>query len=179
MPDRLPPAGRRFFTLDAANRMLPLIRHIVDEIGVAAKHYERLQTKLEHKTSAKLPLEERRLMEAEHADHADRLEDCLQELRGLGVEFKGWEGLVDFPAWVDGREIEYCWKQGEPAVEHWHELYAGYSNRRPLPVMAITPEVILGEAAVEEYVPDDVTKVTSKKKAKAKSKVARRGDEMV
>jgi hypothetical protein len=25
-----------------------------------------------------------------------------------------------------------CWKHGEPAVTHWHELDAGFAGRRPL-----------------------------------------------
>lgn len=179
MPDRTPPSGRRFFTLEEANRMLPLIRHIVDDIGITAKVYERLQSKLDLKNDMAPSPEERCLLTAELSDHADRLEDCLQELRTLGVEFKGWEGLVDFPAWVDGREVEYCWKQDEPAVSYWHELYAGFRNRRPLPVSPpVITEVTLGEAAMEEYVPDDVTQVTSRKKPKSRSKVARRGDEL-
>ena len=179
MPDRIPPSGRRFFTLEQANRMLPLIRHIVDDISVAARHYERLQNKLEVKNDLAPSEDERTLLCAELSDHADRLEDCLQELRTLGVEFKGWEGLVDFPAWVDGREVEYCWKQGETSINHWHELYAGYSNRRPLPGTATpTPVVVLGEAANEEYVPDDVTKVTVRKKAKSRTQAVRRGDDV-
>ena len=179
MPDRSAPSGRRFFTLHEANRMLPLVRHIVDDIGNTARVYERLQTRLDSKNDFAPSTEDRRLLEAELSDYADRLEDCLQEMRNLGVEFKGWEGLVDFPAWVDGREVEYCWKQGEPTVSHWHELYAGFSNRKPLPVTApITPELILGDATVEEYVPDDVTRVTSKKKAKPRSKAMKRGDEL-
>lgn len=160
--------------------MLPLIRHIVDDIGATAKLYERIQTRLELKNDYGPTVDERQLLEAEVSDHADRLEDCLQEMRNLGVEFKGWEGLVDFPAWVEGREVEYCWKQGESEINHWHELYAGFSNRKPLPVTnSVTPELILGEETVEEYVPDDVTQVTSKKKAKVRSKVVKRGDEMM
>jgi hypothetical protein len=180
MPDTLPPIGRRFFSIDEANKMLPLIRHIVEEIGTTAKKYERLQTKLDLTNDFAPSEEERRHLEVEYAEQADRLEDCLQELRTLGVEFKGWEGLVDFPAWVDGREIEYCWKMGEGAVTHWHEIYAGFSNRKPLPVTAaITPQVILGDAYAEEYTPDDVTKVTPKKKSKSRAPVMKRGEEMI
>lgn len=180
MPDRMPPAGRRFFTLEEANRMLPLIRHIVEDIGVTAKLYERIQTKLDVKNDFGPTSAERELLEAEVSDHADRLEDCLQEMRTLGVEFKGWEGLVDFPAWVDGREIEYCWKQGESEVNFWHELYAGFSNRKPLPVTnTVTPELILGDPSVEEFIPDDVTQVTAKKKSKVRSKVVKRSDDLL
>jgi hypothetical protein len=180
MPDTLAPAGRRFFTLEEANKMLPLIRHIVDDIGVTAKKYERMQSKLDLTNDFAPTADERRLLEAQVSDHADRLEDCLQELRTLGVEFKGWEGLVDFPGWVDGREIEYCWKQGEATISHWHEIYAGFSNRKPLPVTApITPEVILGDKHTEEYLPDDVTKVVPKKKSKTRAPVLKRGDELL
>lgn len=179
MPLRNPPTGRRFFSLDEANRMLPLIRHIVEDLAATAKRYERLQSKLDQVASREIMTDEQRQWELELSEYADRLEDCLQEMRSLGVEFKGWEGLVDFPAWVNGREIEYCWKQGEPEVAHWHELYAGFSNRKPLPVTdSISPVVILGDASMEEFVPDDVTKVTSKRKVKASRTPVKRSDEV-
>ena len=62
MPDRMPPAGRRFFTLEEANRMLPLIRHIVEDIGVTAKLYERIQTKLDVKNDFATTSAERELL---------------------------------------------------------------------------------------------------------------------
>ena len=160
--------------------MLPLIRLIVEEITSTAKKYERLQNRLEQTNDLAPSAEERRDLEAEYAEQADRLEDCLQELRTLGVEFKGWEGLVDFPGWVEGREIEYCWKMGEEAVSHWHEIYAGYNNRRPLPVTtAVQPQVLLGDSVTEEFVPDDVTQLVSRKKSKPRVPVARRGEELL
>jgi hypothetical protein len=174
-----PPTQRRFFTLDEANRMLPLIRRIVEELGAAARLYERTQNRLNLKGPAALAEGDRRVADAELSDHADRLEACLQELRTLGVEFKGWDGLVDFPAWVDGREVEYCWKAGEPRVEHWHEIYAGYSNRKPLPVTPpAKPDPVAGDDGVDEYRPDDVTKPT-RSKAKANRKPVRRIDDML
>jgi hypothetical protein len=41
-------------------------------------------------------------------------------------------GLIDFPAIRDGREVYLCWELGEDAIEHWHDLEAGYGGRRPL-----------------------------------------------
>jgi len=53
--------------------------------------------------------------------------------RHLGVEPKnGPEGLVDFPAVLDGRPVYLCWKLGEPEVLHWHDLDAGFRGRQPL-----------------------------------------------
>ena len=41
-------------------------------------------------------------------------------------------GLVDFPTLWEGREVYLCWKLGEPEVEHWHEIEAGFAGRRSL-----------------------------------------------
>jgi hypothetical protein len=179
MASKAPPAGRRFFTLDEANRMLPLIRRIVEDIAATARLYERKQTRLHQKGKNAPGESDRRILQAELYDHGDRLEDCLQELRSLGVEFKGWDGLVDFPAWEQGREIEYCWKQGEAEIGYWHEIYTGFSHRKPLPVTeAVTPEVTLGDPAPEEFVPDDLGKPAAKPKSKAGKKALRRGDDL-
>ncbi len=56
-----------------------------------------------------------------------------QELRKLGVELKDYfTGLIDFPCWMDGREVYLCWQLGEPEVAHWHELDAGFAGRQKL-----------------------------------------------
>ena len=41
-------------------------------------------------------------------------------------------GLVDFPAIIDGREVFFCWEQGEDDIEFWHELDGGYAGRERL-----------------------------------------------
>jgi hypothetical protein len=41
-------------------------------------------------------------------------------------------GLIDFPAIRDGREVYLCWVEGEPDIEFWHDLDAGYAGRQPL-----------------------------------------------
>ena len=41
-------------------------------------------------------------------------------------------GLIDFPALRDGREVYLCWLDGEPDIEFWHELDAGYAGRQEL-----------------------------------------------
>ncbi|MEX2587939.1 MAG: DUF2203 domain-containing protein [Actinomycetota bacterium] len=43
-----------------------------------------------------------------------------------------YEGLVDFPAEMDGKQILLCWKEGEHEVAFWHTLEDGYPGRRPL-----------------------------------------------
>jgi hypothetical protein len=63
-----------------------------------------------------------------------RLRDILREVAELGVEVKAADGLVDFRSKLHGRTVYLCWKYGEERIGHWHELDAGFSARRPLPV---------------------------------------------
>jgi hypothetical protein len=42
------------------------------------------------------------------------------------------QGLVDFPALIDGREVYLCWELGEDEVGYWHDLEGGYGGREPL-----------------------------------------------
>jgi hypothetical protein len=56
-----------------------------------------------------------------------------QELKKLHVELKDYfTGLIDFPCWMDEREVLLCWKLAEPEVSHWHELDSGFSGRQKL-----------------------------------------------
>jgi hypothetical protein len=41
-------------------------------------------------------------------------------------------GLVDFPALRDGHEVYLCWVEGEPDIEFWHDLDAGFAGRQSL-----------------------------------------------
>ncbi len=42
-------------------------------------------------------------------------------------------GLIDFPAWKDGREILLCYELDDgDAIAYWHELEAGYAGRQAI-----------------------------------------------
>src|SRR5947208_7374801 len=61
----------------------------------------------------------------------DRMREYLKELADLGIELKDFDtGLIDFPCWLDDREVCLCWRLGEPTIEHWHEIDAGFAGRR-------------------------------------------------
>src|SRR5256886_14239060 len=66
-------------------------------------------------------------------DVARQINDFLLELDQIGCVFKGFEpGLVDFYGKLDGKEIFWCWKQGEDRIDHWHDSEAsGLSCPRP------------------------------------------------
>ena len=129
-------AGKRYFTVAQANRMLPLLRSIVRDIVESAAELQSRQETLRSLGDPECLPEEKAQqwwdLRRELERGAARIEEFLDELRELGVEFKGWDGLVDFPAIMGDREVYLCWKLGEPEVAHWHEVDAGFAGRRKL-----------------------------------------------
>jgi hypothetical protein len=62
------------------------------------------------------------------------ISECVEALDAAGVQVKDMdEGLVDFPARHEGRDVLLCWKVGEPEVAYWHGLDEGFAGRKPLP----------------------------------------------
>ena len=52
----------------------------------------------------------------------------------LGIQIKDVErGLIDFPAWREGRIVLLCWQLGEgDQIEWWHDVDSGFAGRQPL-----------------------------------------------
>lgn len=131
--------NRKVFTVEQANAALPLVRAITRDLAELSRDVidrrERLSLLLKGRERDKRDLygEELAQVQEELERDTDRLQAYVEELRELGVEPKnGPEGLIDFPAVMDGRAVYLCWKLGEPEVLHWHELEAGFRGRQSL-----------------------------------------------
>lgn len=126
--------NRRSFTVDQANRMLPLVRRIVEDLVVAYGAWQQAVGQFEMASNAVAADAEYFQRETERLAH--EIDGYLGELGELGVEFKGFEqGLIDFPSELDGRPVYLCWQLGERAVAHWHDVDTGFSGRRQLEVV--------------------------------------------
>lgn len=129
-------ATPRTFTVEQANRMLPLVKRIVRDIVDAHRAWTRSVKDFENAatwTRADAPSSQLTALENEVKRLAAEIEGYLGELRELGVDFKGFEqGLVDFPGERDGRVVCLCWKLDEASVSHWHEVTEGYAGRQPI-----------------------------------------------
>jgi hypothetical protein len=52
----------------------------------------------------------------------------------MGVQVKDpAQGLLDFPAVIDGQPALLCWQVGEQRIEFWHTMEGGFAGRQPLP----------------------------------------------
>ena len=127
---------RARFTVEDANRTLPLVRRIVSD---AVRDYWRWQEKIREYEAvaayrkADSPSDDAEQLEREAQQLARDIDGYIAEIRQLGVEMKGIDtGLVDFPAEVDGRPVLLCWQLGEESVQYWHEEDAGFAGRQPV-----------------------------------------------
>jgi hypothetical protein len=129
----------RLFTLDEAEALLPTIVPILEAIREA--HGEL--------TAAQGEIGERLRPVQGNGHHVDG--DALGRLRESGVraaaivqqrtatlaeldvELKDPStGLIDFRSEREGRVVYLCWRLGEPRIDWWHELDAGFIGRQRL-----------------------------------------------
>ncbi len=130
------------FTVEEANRTLPLVSRIVDDLVRGHARWEDKVREFELATVAAGPDRPdavAELLQAEAQRLAEEIEGYIAELRDLGVICKCMDtGLVDFPGHLDGREVFYCWKLGEPEVQFWHQVDEGFVGRYRLHPLALT-----------------------------------------
>jgi hypothetical protein len=131
----------KIFTIEEANRTLPLVGRIVADLVREHQQWEDKVREFELATVGSTP--ERpdaiaELLQIEAQRLARDIEGYIAELNDLGVICKGMgTGLVDFRGQMDGREVYYCWKLGEPSVLYWHEVDAGFAGRQKLQPLAL------------------------------------------
>lgn len=130
-------AEARIFTLEEAERTLPLLRRILTDLKSeyrtwqdALADYELLSAGARAQDG-----ESDELLGARRAvtDSADRISGYLGEIEAIGCLFKGFDaGLVDFYTLREDRLVFLCWQVGEEHITHWHDIEAGYSGRQPI-----------------------------------------------
>jgi hypothetical protein len=127
------------FSIDQANRALPLVRRIVQDIVDEYARWQEMVNRLDVMTAAvRRDSADVDRLQRDIQSAARAIDGYVRELTDLGVEMKGFDvGLVDFPGEMGGRPVYLCWRLGESSVAHWHERDAGYAGRRPL-----TPNVV-------------------------------------
>lgn len=125
------------FTAEQATKTLPLVGRIArDIVRLYAKWRERVAELELAAAASRADDPDPRLPELERDTQAlaAEIEACIREIQALGAEYKTPldAGLVDFPADLEGRPVYLCWRLGETAVEHWHEIDGGFAGRQPL-----------------------------------------------
>ena len=127
---------KKYFTVQQANAMLPLLRLILRDITTLAQRLREQNRRLARlQDAATATTDQLDDAVAEIESTQEQIRTHKEELDQLQVELKDYlTGLVDFPARMDGREVYLCWRMDEPEVAHWHDLDSGFAGRRKLNV---------------------------------------------
>jgi hypothetical protein len=124
---------KKYFTVEEANRLIPQIKAIVEQLRRGRRHLQR------HRPTAEA-VAQKAGGNGGGSDAMTYLSDYSQtfghgiaQLQVLGVVLKDIDrGLIDFPHRREGREVYLCWEYGEERIDYWHETDSGYSGRQPL-----------------------------------------------
>lgn len=131
-PTVAPSRPKKRFTLDQANRTLPYVTRVVNDIVRAHHAAAEVQARLD----ALRPGRQYDLVERELGHVLERLHTLTGELTQVGCELKDFEsGLVDFVGRHQGRDVYLCWRLGESRVNYWHELHTGFAGRQPVSIL--------------------------------------------
>jgi hypothetical protein len=126
----------QLFTVDHANRTLPLVRRIVEDVVRSHGRWQEAIIELDllvPGVRADFPDPRATALEREIQSIARDIDQFQGELDALGIQLKDRRiGLIDFPSEMDGRRVLLCWRLGEPSVQYWHDEQGGYAGRRPL-----------------------------------------------
>jgi hypothetical protein len=132
-----PEKGTAVFSLNLAQRMLPLVERIVADILECQRAVHKLTPEHErlHRQRRDLswPQRHRRYrVEEEIAGVEARRLEVVDELRNLGIALLDPDkGRVGFPTIVNDRRACFSWKPSEDNIRFWH--FADESVRRPIP----------------------------------------------
>lgn len=125
------------FTIRSANKTLPLVSRIVDDVVALSKRIGDTRTRLEYLTEGRPKSEdddysnELKAIEEETNRESKLLDEFLRELLSLNViPTSAHNGYVDFLAQREGVQVCLCWRQGEKEVMHWHRADEDCSSRR-------------------------------------------------
>jgi hypothetical protein len=127
-----PVPGKKYFTLEEAQRALPLVKRIAADIQKTQAERLRIHARLSAGMN-EITKGEQEALQHEFERQSEHLEELVAELMHVGVELKDpTRGLLDFPAVHEGREILLCWKGDEDTIAYWHEVEAGFAGRKPV-----------------------------------------------
>ncbi len=130
-------ADARIFTLDEAERTLPLLRRILTDLRAEYRTWQEALAEYELLAAGQSAgeAEPDALVSARRdvTESADRISAFLGEIEAVGCLFKGFEAaLVDFYTIREDRLVFLCWRLDEDRITHWHEIDAGYAGRQPI-----------------------------------------------
>ncbi len=146
-----------FYDIDRANARLPEVRAVLEQLRSERRELVALRDRLiVARRGAEVPSNGRTLVDEALGEAADgthesvtsdsprvldaRIRAVIDQMQAAVARLDEWsvqlrdieDGLADFPALVNGRQVWLCWQLGEDEIHFWHDLTSGFGGRRPL-----------------------------------------------
>jgi hypothetical protein len=119
------------YTREEAQALLPQVKIWLDQLTDAKRELDGLERKLEKAIGLGDDLGGTMVNRSIRLMYDIR--EFLQRFAEREIQIKDLDrGLIDFPAFVGGREVFLCWEKGEDDIEFWHDLDTGYTGREKL-----------------------------------------------
>src|SRR5262245_2321407 len=125
------------FTWTVAQKMVPLVARIVDEVlryqqDLSRMDAEKVDLATRRRTFAWPQRSRRYQLQEEIAGAEKQLQAAVSELDALGVALLDPAvGQVGFPTTVNNRRAYFSWRPGDASLAFWH--FADETTRRPVP----------------------------------------------
>lgn len=121
----------KHYTKEEATSLLPKVQNWLDQLALLREQLVRCEEPLTRQSDKGFDI---------GGDNVHRMVRTLVNIKAaLGkfhsrdIQIKDLDrGLIDFPAFIGGKEVFLCWKTGEPDIEYWHDLDAGFSGREKI-----------------------------------------------
>lgn len=122
---------RKHYTRAQARKLLPQVRQWLKQLNELRQRFEKSEQRLGELMKPGCDL---------GGPLVNKWVRTMAEIKSVLLEFQCREiqvkdldrGLIDFPALLGGNEVFLCWESGEPDIEFWHDLDAGYAGRERL-----------------------------------------------
>jgi hypothetical protein len=122
---------RKHYSREQARSLLPQVREWLERLNQLRLELARAERRLETLRAPGIDLGGKAV--DDWVRSTVDIGEILAEFHRREIQLKDLErGLVDFPAYLGGREVFLCWEQGEEDIGFWHDLDAGYAGREPL-----------------------------------------------
>jgi hypothetical protein len=133
-------AGDRLFSLEEAQAALDGgLREMAERMVALRREWKPLQRRWQKIVMAVgsngggLNVADTEALRSRLESLTDDLNALIRAITDEGVQVKDVDqGLLDFPAVVEGEEALLCWHVGEERIGFWHSPEDGFAGRRPL-----------------------------------------------
>jgi hypothetical protein len=126
------PMEERLFSIEEANRLLPVLAPILMELSRDWIFMQRINDEIRRAHEA-ADRGGGSVFGTSYIESAEGVVHFLHRIQEMGVLLKDpGSGLCDFAHQIGERVIYLCWKLGEEEISWWHEAETGFAGRRPL-----------------------------------------------